>query len=58
MVHKPFNLYKRPTQKKNKYIWYVRFYNEDGNRLTACSTGQTTKAAAETWVYELLKKKG
>lgn len=56
MPHKPFHLYKRPTRKKNKYIYYVQFYDEDGNRLSGRSTGQTTKAAAETWTYEQLKR--
>jgi hypothetical protein len=56
MAHKPFNLYKRPSQKKNKYVWYVRFYDEDGNRLAGRSTGQASKAAAENWAYEQLKK--
>jgi len=33
----------------------VRFYDDAGNRMTARSTGQTSKAAAETWSYEQLK---
>ena len=56
MSHKPFHLYKRPTTRNNKHIYYVQFYDEDGNRLTARSTGQKSKAAAETWAYEQLKK--
>ena len=56
MAHKPFNLYKRPTRKKNKYTWYVRFYDEEGNRLPGRSTNQTSKSAAEIWAYEQLKK--
>lgn len=48
-MHKPFSLYKRPTTKKNKQIYYCQFYDESGNRLTARSTGQTSKAAAENW---------
>lgn len=56
MAHKPFHLYKRSTTKKNMFIYYVQFYDEDGNRLTARSTGQNSKAAAETWAYEQLKK--
>ena len=56
MPHKPFHLYKRPTTKKNKCIYYVQFYDEDGNRLTARSTGHASKAAAETWSFEQLKK--
>jgi integrase len=56
MAHKPFNLYKRPTTKKNKYIYYVQFYDTSNKRLTAITTGQTTKSAAENWAYEQLKK--
>ncbi len=56
MAHKPFNLYKRPATKNNKYTWYVRFYDEEGNRLAGRSTGQTSKSAAETWSYEQLKR--
>jgi len=50
MAHKPFNLHKRTTTKKNKHIFYVQFYDETGERLSAISTGQTTKSAVETWV--------
>ena len=56
MAHKPFNLYKRPTTKKNKITWYVRFYDEEGNRFAGRSTGQTSKSAAESWAHEQLKK--
>jgi integrase len=56
MPHKPFHLYKRSTTKNTKHIYYVQFYDDDGNRLTARSTGQTSKAAAETWSYEQLKR--
>jgi hypothetical protein len=56
MPHKPFNLYKRPTTKKGKIVYYVRFYDEEGNRLPGRSTGQTSKSAAETWAIEQLRK--
>jgi len=56
MAHKPFNLYKRPIKKSGKYIYYCMFYDEAGNRMTAQSTGQTSKAAAETWAIDQLKK--
>jgi integrase len=56
LTHKPFHLYKRPTKKPGKYIYYVQFFDEAGNRMTARSTGQTSKAAAETWAVEELKK--
>ena len=57
MAHKPFTLYKRPASKPNKHIYYVQFREPDtGERLSGLSTGQATKAAAETWAYEYLKK--
>jgi len=56
MAHKPFNLYRRPTSKPGKYIYYVQFYDDTGHRMTARSTGQTSKSAAEAWAIEQLKK--
>ena len=48
MAHKPFNLHKRPTTKNHKHIYYVQFYDESDSRMTAVSTGQTTKSAAKS----------
>jgi integrase len=56
MSHKPYNLYKRPTKRPGKNIYYVQFYDESGKRMTAVSSGQTSKAAAETWAIEQLKR--
>ena len=56
MAHKPYNLYKRPTKKPGNFIYYCQFYDEAGNRMTAMSTGQTSKAAAETWAVEQIKR--
>jgi len=56
MAHKPFHLQRRPTTKKNKYIYYVQFYDEVEKRCTAISSGQTSKAAAERWAIDRLKK--
>ena len=55
MPHKPFHLYPRPNS-NGKNIWYVRFYDESGNRMSAGDTGQTSKAAAENWAHEQLKR--
>jgi len=55
-VHRPFNLYKRSTTRPGKYIYYVQFYDDVGNRMTARSTGQTSKGAAEAWAIEQLRK--
>jgi len=38
--------------KNNKFIYYVQFYDEYGNRPTARSSGKTSKAAAEAWAAE------
>ena len=56
MAHKYFHLHKRPSRKKGKYIYYVQFYNDDGKRLSAKSTGQISKAAAENWARDQLEK--
>jgi hypothetical protein len=45
-MHKPFHIFKRPTTKKGKFVYYVQFYDEDGERMTARSSGQTSRAAA------------
>ena len=55
MALKDFHLHKRPTTKKNKYIYYVQFIDEAGRRLTARSSGQTSRAAAERWAVKHLK---
>jgi len=54
-MHKPYSLHKRPS-KKFKHVYYCQFYDEDGNRLTARSTGHVSKSAADTWAIEQLKK--
>jgi len=41
--------------KKNKTIYYWQFYDVCGRRMTAVSTGQNSKSAAEAWAYEQLK---
>ncbi|MBA7658556.1 hypothetical protein ES703_66512 [subsurface metagenome] len=42
-MHKKFHLYRRKNKKGN--VFYVRFYDEYGNRMPGRSTGQTSKAA-------------
>jgi len=54
-TRQPFSLYKRPTTKKNKFIYYVQFRGEDGEYMTGMSTGETSKAAAANWANEYLK---
>jgi len=55
MALKAYHLHKRPTTKKNKFIYYVQFIDESGRRSTARSTGQTSRAAAERWAQAQLK---
>ncbi len=55
-MHKPFTIYRRPTRKKKRYIYYIQFRDEAGRRKTAVSSGKTTRAEAECWAYERLKE--
>lgn len=55
-TRQPFSLYKRPTTKKNKFIYYVQFRGDDGKYMTGMSTGETSKAAAANWANEYLKE--
>lgn len=50
-----FSLNKRPTKKKSRFIYYVRFRDENGNYLSAVSSGKTNRAAAEQWAYAMLE---
>lgn len=52
-MHKEYRIYKRIVKGKTIYYYYV--YDEDGKRLFF-TTGQTTKAAAETYCLNLYKK--
>jgi integrase len=49
-----YTLIKR-NLKSGKPVYYYRTYDENGNRTTAKSTGQSTKTAARTYCNELLK---
>jgi hypothetical protein len=54
-MRKPYTLYKRKTRKKNKYIYYIQFRDENGDRLPGKSSGQTSKTAAEYWAINQIK---
>jgi len=54
MARKPF--YFQARKGKKGVTYYIRFNNSDGTLLPARSSGQRTKAAAETWAYEQLKE--
>jgi integrase len=52
-MYSPYTLYKRKTGKKS--VYYVRFRDPvTGERLTAKSTGSTTKAEADRFALNLL----
>jgi integrase len=56
---KPYSLYKRKFTRKGKkdsIIYYCQFRDEQGQRLTAISTGCTNKASAENWAIKHLKQ--
>ncbi len=54
---RPYSLNKRPTTKKNKFIYYVRFrHPETGEYISAVSSGETNKASAANWADDQLKK--
>lgn len=54
-MHRPFTVYRRSTTRKKRYVYYIQFRDEDGNRMTAVSSGKTTRAEAERWAYNKLK---
>ncbi len=52
---RPFSVYRRRTKKKGSFVFYCRFRGEDGQYISALSTGQTSRAAAENWADAKLK---
>lgn len=52
---RPFSVYRRRTKKKGSFVYYCRFRGEDGQYVSALSTGQTSRAAAENWADAKLK---
>lgn len=62
---KPFSLQKRPANakeaqkkrdgKKFRIIYYCQFRDENDKYMTAVSTGESSKAAAEAWAYKALE---
>lgn len=59
-MSRQYYFFKRPTKRvksgKPVFMFYCQFVDENGNRGTAHSTGQTTKGAAEAWAQEQLAK--
>lgn len=52
---KPFTVFPR-KMKSGKVIWYYQTYDNSGKRTSAYSTGQTTKSAARSICFKLLKQ--
>ncbi|HEB11851.1 MAG TPA: hypothetical protein ENI06_11645, partial [Spirochaetales bacterium] len=50
----PFTIFPRKIN-NGKVVYYYRTYDNDGNRTTARTTGQSNKTATRTYVIELLK---
>ncbi|MEE9307239.1 MAG: hypothetical protein V3V57_06935, partial [Spirochaetia bacterium] len=55
-MHRPFTVYRRPTRKKKRFIYYIQFRDEYGQRMTAVSSGKTTRVEAERWAYEQINR--
>jgi len=53
-MNQPFTIFKR--QNKSGSVYYVRFRGQHGERMTARSTGQTSKGAATTWAMSELRR--
>ncbi len=51
----PYSLYSR-KMKNGQKVYYYRTYDEDGNRTSGISTGQTTLSAARSYCDKLWKK--
>ena len=55
-MYRPFTVYRRPTHKKKRYIYYIQFRGEYGRRMTIVSSGKTTLAEAEQWSFEQINR--
>ncbi len=48
-MSQPYTVFRRKTRRKKRFIYYAQFRDADGRRMTAVSTGKTTKAEALAW---------
>ncbi|MEI6875164.1 MAG: hypothetical protein WCL50_08545 [Spirochaetota bacterium] len=56
---RPYSVHRRPSARKNRHIYYVRFRDpETGDYLSAVSSGQTSRSGACNWADERLKAGG
>ena len=53
---RPFAIFRRPTKRKGSFVYYCRFRAEEGQYISAVSTGQTSRAAAENWAASKLRE--
>jgi len=56
-IRSVFTLHKRHSKRLGA-VFYAQFRAEDGRRLSALSTGCTTKAAAQAWAAAYLRRGG
>ena len=56
MARGNFDIYRRPSKKSNTVYYYYRVILSDGTRLSAKSTGKTSRSAARKYCEDLYKK--
>ncbi len=53
---RPYSIQKRPTNKKNRSVYYVQFRDPETSRyLTAVSSGKSSKSEAQNWADEQIR---
>ena len=52
---KPYRFHKRPTTRKNRWMFYVRLRDEAGAYKSAVTTGCTNRDDAVRWCEERLR---
>jgi hypothetical protein len=58
MEYGDYTLYRRFSKKKGKHVYYVQFYNGEGERLSGWSSGETSQSTARGWAREQIAKGG
>jgi hypothetical protein len=51
----PYSLNKRPASRKNRHVYYVRFRDDNGDYMSAVSTGCGNRDDAVRWCEQHLK---
>jgi len=53
---RPYSIQKRPSSKKNRYIYYIQFRDPETLKyMTAVSSGKTSKSDAQNWADEQIR---